>query len=44
MDFIVFLKMKNFREDPVDGRASTRGVVFTEDVTKIACQQSQYAV
>jgi hypothetical protein len=28
-----------FDEDLVDGRASTRGVVFTEDVVKIAGEQ-----
>jgi hypothetical protein len=32
------------REDLVDGRAPTRGVVFTEDVVKIAGQQGRYAV
>ena len=31
-------------EDLVDGRALTRGVVFTEDVVKIAGQQGRYAV
>jgi hypothetical protein len=31
-------------EDLVDGRALTRGVVFTEDVVKIAGQQRRYAV
>src|SRR4029077_573167 len=31
-------------EDLVDGRAPTRGVVFTEDVVKIAGQQGRYAV
>src|SRR5262249_1132146 len=30
--------------DLVDGRASTRGIVFTEDVVKIARQQGRYAV
>src|SRR5689334_19066225 len=30
--------------DLVDGRASTRGVVFTEDVAKIAGQQGRYTV
>src|SRR6266446_4127863 len=29
-------------EDLVDGRAPTRGVVFTEDVVKIAGQQGRY--
>src|ERR1700737_2622683 len=33
-----------FGEDLVDGRAPTRGVVFTEDVVKIAGQQGRYAV
>jgi hypothetical protein len=33
-----------FCEDLVDGRAPTRGVVFTEDVVKIAGQQGRYAV
>src|SRR6267378_587475 len=33
-----------FGEDLVDGRAPTRGVVFTEDVVKIAHQQGRYAV
>ena len=33
-----------FGEDLVDGRAPTRGVVFTEDVAKIADQQGRYAV
>jgi len=33
-----------FGEDLVDGRASARGVVFTEDVLKIADQQGLYAV
>ena len=28
----------------VDGRAPTRGVVFTEDVVKIAGEQGRYAV
>src|SRR5881409_1489938 len=32
-----------FGEDLVDGRAPTRGVVFTEDVVKIADQQGRYA-
>jgi hypothetical protein len=32
-----------FAEDLVDGRAPTRGVVFTEDVVKIADQQGRYA-
>jgi len=31
-----------FGEDLVDGRAPTRGVVFTEDVVKIAHQQGRY--
>ena len=33
-----------FGEDLVDGRPSARGVVFTEDVLKIASQQGRYAV
>src|SRR6266436_3822177 len=33
-----------FGEDLVDGRAPTRGVIFTEDVVKIAGQQGRYAV
>src|SRR5256712_4305374 len=33
-----------FGEDVVDGRAAARGVVFTEDVVKIAGQQGRYAV
>src|SRR5690348_9242827 len=33
-----------FGEDLVDGRAPTPGVVFTEDVVKITCQQGRYAV
>jgi hypothetical protein len=33
-----------FGEDLIDGRAPTRGVVFTEDVMKIAGQQGRYAV
>src|SRR5437870_7143790 len=33
-----------FGEDLVDGRAPARGVVFTEDVVKIAGQQGRYAV
>jgi hypothetical protein len=33
-----------FGEDLVDGRAPTRGVVFTEDIVKIAGQQGRYAV
>jgi hypothetical protein len=32
-----------FGEDLVDGCASTRGVVLTEDVVKIAGQQGRYA-
>lgn len=44
MEFIVFMKMKNFCEDLVDGHASARGVVFTEDFTKITYQQSRYAI
>src|SRR2546427_193556 len=32
-----------FGEDLVDGRAPTRGVVFTEDVVKIAGPQGRYA-
>src|ERR1700737_1181564 len=31
-------------EDLVDGRAPTRGIIFTEDVLKIAGQQRRYAV
>jgi len=33
-----------FSEDLVDGRAPSRGVVFTEDVVKIAGQQGRYVV
>src|SRR2546422_5367924 len=33
-----------FGEDVVDGRTPTRGVVFTEDVVKIAGQQGRYAM
>ena len=33
-----------FVEDLVDGRAPTRGVVFTEHVVEIADQQARYAV
>ena len=33
-----------FGEDLVDGRAPTRGVVFTEDVVKIEGQQGRYAL
>ena len=33
-----------FGENLVDGRAPTRGVVFTEDIVKIAGQQGRYAV
>src|SRR5205814_9384792 len=33
-----------FGEDLVDRRAAARGVVFTEDVVKIAGQQGRYAV
>jgi hypothetical protein len=33
-----------FGEDFVDGRASARGVVVTEDVVKIAGQQGRYAI
>ena len=33
-----------FGVDLVDGRSSTRGVVFTEDVVKVAGQQGRYAV
>jgi predicted SnoaL-like aldol condensation-catalyzing enzyme len=33
-----------FGEDLVDGRAPTRRVIFTEDIMKIAGQQSRYAV
>src|SRR4029077_17612860 len=33
-----------FGEDLVDGRAPTRGIIFTEDVVKIAGQQGRYAV
>ena len=32
-----------FGEDLVDSRASARGVVFPEDVVKIAGQQRRYA-
>ena len=31
-------------EDLVDGRAPARGIVFTEDVVKIADQQGRYAI
>ncbi|HEY9501114.1 MAG TPA: hypothetical protein VIR01_05720, partial [Pyrinomonadaceae bacterium] len=33
-----------FGPDLVDGRAPTPGVVFTEDVVKIAGEQGRYAV
>ena len=33
-----------FGEDLVNRRASTRGVVLTEDVVKIAGQQGRYAM
>src|SRR5262249_22183763 len=33
-----------FSEELIDGRTPTRGVVFTEDVVKIAGQQGRYAV
>jgi hypothetical protein len=33
-----------FGEDLLDGRTPTRGVVFTEDLLKIAGQQGRYAV
>src|SRR5438094_884921 len=33
-----------FGEDFVDGRAPTRGVVFTEDILKIAGEQGRYAI
>ena len=33
-----------FGENLVDGRAPTRGVIFTEDVVKIAGQQGRYAL
>jgi hypothetical protein len=33
-----------FGEDLVEGRAPTRGVVFTEDIMKVASQQGRYAV
>jgi hypothetical protein len=33
-----------FGENLVDGRPSARGIVFTEDVMKIAGQQGRYAV
>jgi hypothetical protein len=38
------VKRAIFVVDLVDGRAPTRGVVFTEDVAKIADQQGRYAV
>jgi hypothetical protein len=39
-----FVEYAIFGEDLVNGCAPTRGVVFTEDVVKIAGQQSRYAV
>src|SRR5438034_6560104 len=33
-----------FGEDLVDGRAATGGIVFTENVVKVAGQQGRYAV
>jgi hypothetical protein len=39
-----FVEHAIFGEDLVDGRAPTCGVVFIEDVVKIAGQQSRYAV
>src|SRR4029077_12898366 len=33
-----------FGEDLVNGRAPTRGVVFSEDIAKISDQQGRYAV
>jgi hypothetical protein len=33
-----------FGEDLGDGRAPSRGVVFTEDVVKVAGQQGRYVV
>jgi hypothetical protein len=44
MEFIVFMKMKNFCEDLVDGHASARRIVFTGDFTKIAYQQIRYSI
>src|SRR6185295_8647885 len=38
------IKHAIFGEDLVDGRAPTRGVVFTEDFVKIAGQQGRYTV
>jgi hypothetical protein len=38
------VKRTIFVVDLVDGRAPTRGVVFTEDVAKTADQQGRYAV
>src|SRR4029434_11255443 len=37
-----FVEHAIFGVDLVDGRAPTRGVVFTEDVMKIAGQQGRY--
>jgi hypothetical protein len=39
-----FVEHAIFGEDLVDGSAPTHGVVFTEDVVKIAGQQGRYAV
>jgi hypothetical protein len=39
-----FVEYAVFGEDLVDGRAPTRGVVFTEDIVKIAGQQGRDAV
>src|SRR6266853_1477295 len=44
VDALGLVKHAIFGEDLVDGRAPTRGVVFTEDVVKIAGQQGRYAV
>jgi hypothetical protein len=33
-----------FGPDLIDSRASTRGIIFTEDVLKIAGQQGRYAI
>src|SRR5258707_14290849 len=39
-----FVECAIFGEDLVKGCAPTRGVAFTEDIVKIAGQQSRYAV
>jgi hypothetical protein len=43
VDAVGFVEHAIFGEDLVDGSAPTRGVVFTEDVVKIAGQQGRYA-